>query len=179
MFSKPCPPLPCDKVYLLEKEKSSQELRLADRASVEVVLRSHVEHLQEELAQLQQRVRQQGPGRAARSGVREDQLRRRVEELLLTLDRLAGNSEARQAQADELIGDLKRANETLSEALDRTRRKCQARIRRMEQQQQQQQQQQAALLVAAKGPPSPSSSSSRPSLKSSIPVPWVTNSKSK
>ena len=116
----------------------SQELRLADRSSVESVLRSHVEHLQEELAQ--QRHHHSAP---RSGGVREEQLRRRVEELLALLDRLAANSEVRQARSDELIGDLKRANATLAQALERSRKKQQhhhqGRIRkRLEQQQQQQ-----------------------------------------
>ena len=130
---------------------------------MEAVLRSHVEHLQEELAQ------RQG---ATRSGsAREDQLRRRVEELLGALDRLAGNSEARQAQADELIGDLKRANATLAEALEGARRKQRARAKRIEAR--------AREQVAAA--PSPvAKESSRPSVKSSIPVPSkVSNAKSK
>ena len=96
-------------MYLLEKEKSSQELRLADRASVEAVLRSHVEHLQEEIGQMAQFHRQRGMT-AGGGGAREEQLRRRVEELLSTLEKLARSSEVRQEQADELIGDLKRAN---------------------------------------------------------------------
>ena len=105
-------------MYLLEKEKHSQDLRLADRASVEAVLRSHVEHLQEELTA------RCGGGRPhSSSSGREEQLRRRVEELLSSLDGLALGSERRQREAEELIGDLKRANGTLAEALERSRRK--------------------------------------------------------
>ena len=106
-------------MYLLEKEKHSQDLRLADRASVEAVLRSHVEHLQEELTA------RCGGGRprSSSSSGREEQLRRRVEELLSSLDGLALGSERRQREAEELIGDLKRANGTLAEALERSRRK--------------------------------------------------------
>ncbi len=94
------------KVYLLEKEKESQDLRLSDRMSVEMVLRSHIQFLQEELGQLERG----GQRHLIRQDSREAQLRLRVDELLDTLDGLSHNSEVRQRQAAELIEDLKRAN---------------------------------------------------------------------
>ena len=48
------------KVYLLEKEKSGQDLALADRVAVEQTLRTHVQHLQEELGRFERRM---GAGR--------------------------------------------------------------------------------------------------------------------
>ena len=41
---------------------------------------------------------------------REEKLRRRVDTLLDTLDRVTRNSEVRHKQADDLISDLKQAN---------------------------------------------------------------------
>ncbi len=121
------------KVYLLEREKAGRELALADRANLEKMLRAHVQHLQEELGQLE---RSAGSSRHLMSngGSREALLRQRVENLLETLDKITRNNSERQKQSEELIGDLKRANSTLTEALDRSKKKYQAKLRKMEQQ---------------------------------------------
>lgn len=106
------------KVYLLEKEKASQDLAISDRISLEHVLRTHVQHLQEELGQMErgpharhimmpqnQAQLRQDSGRG-----RESVLKERVENLLGTLDKVTKNSETKQGQANDLIEDLKRAN---------------------------------------------------------------------
>ena len=92
------------KIYLADKEKSSLQLSLEERNSVEAVLRTHIDHLQEEVARLNR-----GEGRLS-SLTREDMLRQRVDKLLDTLNRVTRNSEVRHKQSDELVGDLKRAN---------------------------------------------------------------------
>lgn len=92
------------KVYLLEKEKSSLELSMEDRHSIESILKSHIEHLQEEVDRLNK-----GEHRLT-SLSREDKLRQRVDSLLDTLNRVTRNSEIRHKQSDDLVGDLKRAN---------------------------------------------------------------------
>jgi BMFP domain-containing protein YqiC len=152
------------KVYLLEKEKSSQELTLSDRLSLEKMLREHVRHLQEDLGHAEramgggQHMRHLMHGSAAGGGgSREGLLRQRVENLLETLDKVTKNNSDRQKQSDDLMEDLKRANRfetpfdclslassltnlsycfysTLSEALERSKRKYQSKLRKMEQQ---------------------------------------------
>ena len=101
------------KVYLLEKEKANLDLMLADRVSIEQVLRGHIQHLQEELGQVERglgvhRHLMGSPG-GANSG-REAQLRQRVENLMETVDKLGRNADLRQKEAADLIDDLKRAN---------------------------------------------------------------------
>merc|ERR1719270_936980 len=115
-------------LYLISQEKRSLEMKLEDRHSLESMLRSHIEHLREENDRLSR-----DEGRLS-SLSREDKLGKRVDSLLQTLDRVTKNSEQRQIHSDELLGDLKRANKTLSEALEKNKRKYQSRIRRLEQQ---------------------------------------------
>ena len=90
------------KIYLFEKEKSNLNLMLSDKAALEEAMRSHIKHLQEELAL-------KGQASHARPE-RESELRERVEQLFATLEKVAGNSELRQRQSCELIEDLKKAN---------------------------------------------------------------------
>ena len=102
------------KVYLLEKEKGNLDLILADRMSIEQMLRTHVQHLQEELGQAEQQRGGYLPHRqhlmGSERGARETQLKARVESLLETLDKISRNGDLRQRQANELMDDLKRAN---------------------------------------------------------------------
>ena len=92
------------KLYLINQEKRSLEMKLDDRHSLESMLRAHIEHLREENDRLSR-----GEGRLS-SLSREDKLGKRVDGLLQTLDRVTRNSEQRQIHSDELMGDLKRAN---------------------------------------------------------------------
>ncbi len=96
------------KVYLLEKEKTGLDLAIADRISMEQILRSHVQHLQEELGHLEHGRLQRSSSNSSSS--RESHLKQRVESLLDALDKVTKNSEVRQRQNADLIDDLKRAN---------------------------------------------------------------------
>jgi len=107
------------KVYLLEKEKRLLESARAAWEQGERVLRLRLHHREEEVGRVEGR-----PGEAG--------LRARVEALLAALDKLGRNSELRQQQAAELIDDLKRANGALTDSLDKSRRRYQARVRRLE-----------------------------------------------
>lgn len=105
------------RIYLLEKEKSNADLMLADRVSLEQVLRGHIRHLQEELGQAERRGvgahlmghLMQGSSSSSEASA-EAQLRARVDTLTEAVDQMARNGEQRQKQAQELIEDLKRAN---------------------------------------------------------------------
>ena len=92
------------KLYLSEKESSALHMNLEDRYSVENILRTHIEHLQDQLDKFTR-------GEEGLSSLsREDKLRQRVDTLLNTLDRVTRNGESRHKQADDLIADLKQAN---------------------------------------------------------------------
>lgn len=153
------------KVYLLEKEKTNMDLIMADRISIEQMLRTHIQHLQEELAQVERGFQGSAHLMSDKSS-RESQLKQRVESLLATLDKISKNGELRQKQSKDLMDDLKRANSTLTEALDKNKKKYLSKLRRMEQQ-----------MVSMMTEKSEKSSTRRPtssvtaSVKSSIPTP--------
>ncbi|TRY69370.1 hypothetical protein TCAL_03782 [Tigriopus californicus] len=155
------------KVYLLEKEKTNMDLIMADRISIEQMLRTHIQHLQEELAQVE-RGFQGSAHLMSDKSTRESQLKQRVESLLATLDKISKNGELRQKQSQDLMDDLKRANSTLTEALDKNKKKYLSKLRRMEQQ--------MVSVMTEKSEKSstrrcPSASTVTASVKSSIPTP--------
>ena len=94
-------------MYLLEKEKRGLELGLIERTDQDHLLRTKMQHLQEELLFKEA---SQGKHKGVLLDNREAHLRERVENLLDTLDKLTKNSEVRQKQSGDLIEDLKKAN---------------------------------------------------------------------
>ena len=74
----------------------------------EKVLRTKVDHLQEELL-YQEEAMKGSTGFVLDE--RETYLKERVENLLSTLEKMTRNSELRQKQSADLIDDLKKANE--------------------------------------------------------------------
>jgi len=117
------------KIYVSDKEKTGLELTLQERRAMETMLRTHVHHLQEQVNS----VSNSSHGKINQSKT-EDLLRQRIENLLDTLDNVVQTSDARHKESKELTDDLKKANSTLSEALDKTKRKYQSKIKRLEQQ---------------------------------------------
>ena len=96
------------KIYLLEKEKVGAELNLEQQVEKERVLRTKVDHFQEQL------MYQDAALKGSRTFVLDDRevyLQERVENLLSTLEKMTRNSELRQKQSSDLIDDLKKANE--------------------------------------------------------------------
>ena len=96
------------KIYLLEKEKVGAELNLEQQVEKERVLRTKVDHYQEQL------LYQEAAIKGSRTFVLDDRevyLKERVENLLSTLEKMTRNSELRQKQSTDLIDDLKKANE--------------------------------------------------------------------
>lgn len=119
------------KVYLLEKEKQGLELGLVEKGDKEILMRTKMEHLQEELLY---REPSQGKHKGMHLDEREAYLRERVENLLDTLEKLTKNSEVRQKQSGDLIEDLKKANGALTDALEKSKKKYQTKIKKLEQQ---------------------------------------------
>ena len=96
------------KIYLLEKEKLGAELSLEQQLDKETLLRTKVEHCQEQL------LYQEAAVKGSKNFVLDDRevyLNDRVENLLSTLEKMTRNSELRQKQSTDLIDDLKKANE--------------------------------------------------------------------
>jgi len=119
------------KIYLLEKEKLGAELNLDQQQEKERILRTKVDHIQEQL--LYQEAALKGDNNMVLED-REVYLHDRVENLLTTLEKMTRNSELRQKQSADLIDDLKKANGALTEALDKSKKKYQSKIRKLEQQ---------------------------------------------
>jgi hypothetical protein len=119
------------KVYLLEKEKQGLELGMVEKGDKEILMRTKMEHLQEELLY---REASQGKHKGMHLDEREAYLRERVENLLDTLEKLTKNSEVRQKQSGDLIEDLKKANGALTDALEKSKKKYQTKIKKLEQQ---------------------------------------------
>lgn len=96
----------------------------------ERVLRTKVDHLQVSL------LYQEATIKGSKTFVLDDRevyLKERVENLLSTLEKMTRNSELRQKQSADLIDDLKKANEALTDALDKSKKKYQCKIKKLEQ----------------------------------------------
>ena len=79
------------------------DLSLQEKRSVEIMLRTHIHHLQEQLNSSHVK-------KELQASKTEDLLRQRIENLLNTLDKVIQTSESRQKESQDLIQDLKRAN---------------------------------------------------------------------
>nr|CAD7572362.1 unnamed protein product [Timema californicum] len=174
------------RVYLLEKERASFELKLSSQEAHHAAQLATIQHLQVQLQETEQllesRSKNRGGGDASLASESEDcegegtgdeselssalrreaRLKGRVQELVSTLDKVSRNSELRQQQSGDLVNDLKRANRlplhrhhgkemvalvwkaktsprddsthALVQTLDRSKKKYQTRLRKLEQQ---------------------------------------------
>nr|CAH0099402.1 unnamed protein product [Daphnia galeata] len=66
--------------------------------------------------------------------VREKRLQLKIQELTGALERVTSSAELRSQQSAELVSDVKKANATLVQLLERTKKKYQSRLKRLEQQ---------------------------------------------
>ncbi|KAG1675837.1 Colorectal mutant cancer protein [Nymphon striatum] len=150
-------------VYLLEKEKSALELRLNTREAQEQAYRVHIEHLKAELQERDhaiKRLNEYIPNSSkvcndfADSGLnidiasilaevprdmieahqREKKLKIRIQELVSTLEKVTKNSELRHLQSADFVNDLKRANTAIINAFERSKKKHQSKLKKIEQQ---------------------------------------------
>lgn len=141
--------------YLLEKEKKALELRLSDKETQAQAYRLQIEHLTTEVQELQQQLNRHTDPRntpptdvenadmtkpgldihsteASEAQRREKKLKSRIQELMLTLEKLSRNSEIRHQQSAEFVNDLKRANCALISAFEKAKKKYQSRLKKME-----------------------------------------------
>lgn len=133
------------RIYLLEKERAALELRLSSQDTQRQAQAASILHLQAQLQELEVVNGQRNSHTTANeSGVqeteltaalrRETHLKERIDELMDTLDKVSRNSEQRHLQSAELVNDLKRANSTLVQTLERSKKKYQSRLKKLEQQ---------------------------------------------
>merc|ERR1712203_954959 len=98
-------------VHLLEKEKKSLELIISSQQAQEHALKTHIQHLQDELKNQESMTDMES---ASSIMDRKEEMKSRITELLTTLEKVKRNSELRQQQSDDLIQDLKKSNESLN-----------------------------------------------------------------
>merc|ERR1711953_889454 len=65
---------------------------------------------------------------------KSDEMKSRITELLTTLEKVKRTSELRQQQSEDMISDLKKSNFSLNDALDKSKKKFESRIKHLEQQ---------------------------------------------
>ncbi|XP_069679820.1 colorectal mutant cancer protein isoform X2 [Periplaneta americana] len=133
------------RVYLLEKERSALELKLSSQEAHQAAQQATVQHLQAQLQDAERRLQAQHQQELGCEGEddeseladalrREARLKERLQELVTTLEKVGKNSELRHQQSADLVNDLKRANSALVQTLERSKKKYQSRLKKLEQQ---------------------------------------------
>ncbi|XP_017791820.1 PREDICTED: colorectal mutant cancer protein [Habropoda laboriosa] len=137
------------RVFLLEKERATIELKLNSRDTQIAAQHAAIEHLQGQLSDTEamlamatnkdRGVISDNESEGMESELiealgREARLKERLQELVSTLDKVNKNSELRHQQSAELVNDLKRANGTLVQTLEKSKKKYQSRLKKLEQQ---------------------------------------------
>ncbi|XP_017889893.1 colorectal mutant cancer protein isoform X2 [Ceratina calcarata] len=136
------------RVFLLEKERATIELKLNARDTQIAAQHAAIEHLQGQLADTEAMLamatnKDRGLSDNESEGMeseliealgREARLKERLQELVSTLDKVNKNSELRHQQSAELVNDLKRANGALVQTLEKSKKKYQSRLKKLEQQ---------------------------------------------
>ncbi|KAK2194115.1 hypothetical protein NP493_2g08028 [Ridgeia piscesae] len=123
--------------YLLEKEKGAMQLQLSGKESQEHAYLIQIDHLKSEITE-----QTRGHGKSYDMSNcsedvievmrREKKLKERIQELVITLEKLSKNSEIRHQQSAEFINDLKRANSALVSAFEKAKRKYQGKVKKLE-----------------------------------------------
>ncbi|XP_011639753.1 colorectal mutant cancer protein isoform X2 [Pogonomyrmex barbatus] len=136
------------RVFLLEKERATIELKLNARDTQIAAQHATIQHLQGQLSDAEAMLamatnKDRGLSDNESEGMeseliealgREARLKERLQELISTLDEVNKNSELRHQQSAELINDLKRANGALVQTLEKSKKKYQSRLKKLEQQ---------------------------------------------
>ncbi|XP_024938476.1 colorectal mutant cancer protein isoform X2 [Cephus cinctus] len=136
------------RVFLLEKERATIELKLSARDTQIAAQHAAIQHLQGQLSDTEamlalatnkdRRMSDNGSEGIESDLIealgREARLKERLQELVSTLDKVNKNSELRHQQSAELVNDLKRVNGVLIETVEKTKKKYQSRLKKLEQQ---------------------------------------------
>ncbi|KAM0725925.1 Colorectal mutant cancer protein [Formica fusca] len=136
------------RVFLLEKERATIELKLNARDTQIAAQHATIQHLQSQLSDAEAMLamatnKDRGLSDNESEGMeseliealgREARLKERLQELISTLDEVNKNSELRHQQSAELVNDLKRANGALVQTLEKSKKKYQSRLKKLEQQ---------------------------------------------
>ncbi|XP_043234114.1 colorectal mutant cancer protein-like [Amphibalanus amphitrite] len=124
------------RLFLVERERTGLELKLASCAASEQAHRLQLERLRGPAAANDREQHSSDavdqPG--SEDGGPEAALQTQVRQLSASLDEVTRTAEKRQQHADQFIAELKRANGALADALEKTKRKYQAKLKRLEQQ---------------------------------------------
>ncbi|XP_049785034.1 colorectal mutant cancer protein isoform X1 [Schistocerca cancellata] len=140
------------RVYLLEKERASLELKLSSMDAHHAAQLATIQHLQSQLQETEQLLNshskekrkvitmddnecvEEMTSELSEALRREARLKERLQELVSTLEKVSKNSEMRHQQSADLVNDLKKANSALVQTLERSKKKYQTRLKKLEQQ---------------------------------------------
>ncbi|XP_046432887.1 colorectal mutant cancer protein isoform X2 [Neodiprion fabricii] len=136
------------RVFLLEKERATIELKLGVQDTQIAAQYAAILHLQEQLRDMEampavmankDHVVSDNESEGIESELiealgREARLKDRLQELVSTFDKVYANLDLRHLQSDELVKDLKRANGALVQSMEKSKKKYQSRLKKLEQQ---------------------------------------------
>ncbi|CAG7837637.1 unnamed protein product, partial [Allacma fusca] len=145
-------------LFLLEKDRANLMYKLEGYDAQQDAYKARINHLKAELADAQQEsptpihitpdtqnlnennAEQDGnannnnANHIATTQERELVLKKRLQELALSLEKITHNATVREQQSNETVNELKKANNILLETLETVKKKYQSRIRKMEEQ---------------------------------------------
>lgn len=116
-------------VYILEKERVTNETQHKTSAVHLKLLQAQLESSESAVAEVKSEATEPEEWTP-----REKKFQIRIQELLSIIERINQNSEVRVHQSAELVNDVKKANATLVQLLEKTKKKYQMRLKRLEQQ---------------------------------------------
>lgn len=135
-------------VYLLEKEKTSLELQLSSREAQEQAYLVQIEHFKSELQEqsdLVGKLKENNLNQKSDNSMnlneseklneareKVEKLKSRIQELVMTLEKVTKNSEMSAQQSVEFVNDLKRTNSALVIAFEKAKKKQQAKVKKLE-----------------------------------------------
>ncbi|CAB3361233.1 Hypothetical predicted protein [Cloeon dipterum] len=129
------------KCHILEREKVAMELRLNGQEAHRQAQVAALHSLQQQLKDSENRlsgsiqdIDDSHNKELLDALAREARLKERLQELMNSLETVSRSADIRQQQSNEMINEMKRANSSLTQMLDKCKRKYQARIRKMEHQ---------------------------------------------
>ncbi|XP_048513861.1 colorectal mutant cancer protein isoform X3 [Athalia rosae] len=136
------------RVFLLEKERATIELKLGVQDTQIAAQYAAILHLQEQLGDMEatpaitankDHIMSDNESEGMESELiealgREARLKDRLQKLVSTFDKVYANLDSRHLQSDELVKDLKRANGALVQSMEKSKKKYQSRLKKLEQQ---------------------------------------------
>jgi hypothetical protein len=122
------------KCHMLERDKVTMELRLSGHEAHRQAQGAALHSLQQQHFCL---LKDDDDGQSKELMevlAREARLKDKLQEMMSSLELVSRSADLKLQQSNEMIADMKRANSSLTQMLDKCKRKYQARIRKLEHQ---------------------------------------------